>query len=62
MTISNSEQKDLRDLLKFPPLGLLKYSADPIAQRRVGQVLSKASMQLHIKQGAARSVTKRAHA
>jgi hypothetical protein len=58
MTISNSEQKDLRDLPKYPPVGLLKYSADPNVQRRVGQVLSPAWMQRHIKQGAAWGVTK----
>jgi hypothetical protein len=31
----------------------VEYSADPFVQRRVGQVLGKASMHNHIKQGAA---------
>ena len=48
-----NQREDLRQLLKSPQLRLVEYSADPFVQRRVGQVLGKASMHNHIKQGAA---------
>jgi DNA replication initiation complex subunit (GINS family) len=49
----NNQREDLRQLLKSPQLRLVEYSADPFVQRRVGQVLGKASMHNHIKQRAA---------
>jgi hypothetical protein len=44
----NNQREDLRQLLKSPQLRLVEYSADPFVQRRVGQVLGKASMHNHI--------------
>jgi hypothetical protein len=44
MTIEEeAERDDLRALLKFPQIGLLAYSADPIVQRRFGRVLAETS-------------------
>ena len=44
----NNQREDLRQLLKSPQLRPVEYSADPFVQRRVGQVLGKASMHNHI--------------
>jgi hypothetical protein len=52
----DTEQEDLRALLKFPQIALVEYSADPFVQRRVGKNLSETATRVHIKQ-AARSHT-----
>ena len=50
MTIEKEiEQEDLRELLNFSHVGLLEYSADPAAERRVGKLLTDATLRGRIK-------------
>ena len=50
MTIEKEiEQEDLRELLNFSHVGLLEYSADPTAERRVGKLLTDATLRGRIK-------------
>jgi hypothetical protein len=44
-----NEQEDLRALLTFSHVGLLEYSADPSAERRVGKLLTDVSLRVCIK-------------
>ena len=50
MTIEKEiEQENLRALLKFSHAGLLEYSADPTAERRVGKLLTDVTLRGRIK-------------